>query len=200
MKNQPAPASILQVTERIGLEPSFFDKLIAANDAGFIPAMEKEIEKYRYKIENGTKGSKELFEILKKKWIDVIRKIERKESGITPEQEKQAEEAIKSREDLYNGELTIVRLTHSKIATVVDRIYGSYKNLLILSEDGEVNFCNNGNASGELYKELHDKYKGSWAGGNGLGLYSGNAFWGGYPDHDEVETFIKEKIMNNLND
>ncbi len=98
------PASLLQVMDRIGLKPSLFDDLIAANDSGFIPAMEKEIEKYRYQIEN-SKGEKELFETLKKKWIAVVRKIDRKEQGITPEQEKRSEEAIKSREDFYDGTL-----------------------------------------------------------------------------------------------
>jgi len=184
------PASLLQVMERLNLKPSLFDDLIAANDSGFIPAMEKKIEEYRYQIENRPKGSKELFEELKKKWISVIRKIDRKEQGITQDQEKQAEEAIKTREDFFNNTLSIVRLPHSKCATVTDRLYGTYENLFIPSGDGESNFYGNG----KLCQELKEKYEGSWAGGSGLGDKYGNAYWGGYPDQDDVEKVIKEKV------
>ncbi len=184
------PASLLQVMERLNLKPSLFDELIAANDSGFIPAMEKKIEEYRYQIENGPKGSKELFEELKKKWISVIRKIDRKEQGITQDQEKQAEEAIKTKEDFFKNTLSIVRLPHSKCATVTDRLYGTYENLFIPSGDGESNFYGNG----KLCQELKEKYEGSWAGGSGLGDKYGNAYWGGYPDQDEVEKVIKEKV------
>jgi len=184
------PASLLQVMERLNLKPSLFDELIAANDSGFIPAMEKKIEEYRYQIENGPKGNKELFEELKKKWISVIRKIDRKEQGINQDQEKQAEEAIKTRENFFNNTLSIVRLSHSKCATVTDRLYGTYENIFIPSGDGESNFYGNG----KLCQDLKEKYEGSWAGGSGLGDKYGNAYWGGYPDQDEVEKVIREKV------
>ncbi len=190
------PASLLQVMERLNLKPSLFDELIAANDSGFIPAMEKKIEQYRYQIEDRPKGSKELFEELKNKWISVIRKIDRKEQGITEDQEKQAEEAIKTREDFFDNTLSIVRLPHSKCATVTDRLYGTYENLFIPSGDGESNFYGNG----ILCQELKEKYEGSWAGGSGLGDKYGNAYWGGYPDQDEVEKVIKEKVESLFED
>lgn len=183
------PASLIQVMDRLGIKPSFFDELIAANDSGFIPAMEKKIKKYRSQIES--KAGKDVFNELKNKWIAVIRKIDRKEQGITPEQEKQAEEAITNREDFHGGSLSIVRLPHSKCATVTDRLYGTYENLFIPSEDGESNFYGNG----KLCQELKDKYEGSWSGGSGLGSHQENAFWGGYPDQEEVENYIKEKVQ-----
>lgn len=181
------PASLLQVMQRLNLETSLFDELIAANDSGFIPAMEKKIEEYREKFERNT--GKEVFEELKRKWISVIRKIDRQAQGITKEQEEQASEAIKNKENFYNNSLTIVRSPHSKCATITDRLYGEYENLFIPSEDGESNFYGNG----KLCQELKDKYEGSWAGGSGLGDKYGEAYWGGYPDQDEVEKYIKEK-------
>lgn len=182
------PASLLQVMDRLGAKTSLFDELIAANDSGFIPAMEKVIERYRYGIEES--AGREIFEQLKEKWIKVIRKMDRKEQGIKPEQEKQAEEAVEKREDLFNNYLTIVRLPHSKTAAVTDRLYGSYKNLLVISSDGESNFYGNG----QICQELKNKYEESWAGGSGLGMVSGEAYWGGYPDQNELEDQVKEKV------
>ncbi len=176
------PASLLQVMDRLGLKPSLFDELIAANDSGYIPAMEEKIEKYRSQIE--PRAGKDFFEELKNKWINTIRKIDRREQGITAEQEKQAEEAIKNREDLYNKTLSIVRLPHNQCATVVDRLYGTYENLFIPSANGESNFYGNG----KLCQELEKKYEGSLAAGAGLGSKSGKAYWSGYPDQEELES------------
>ncbi len=178
------PASLLQVMDRLGLKPSLFDELIAANDSAYIPGMEKKLEEHRYQIESKT--GKDGFEKIKTKLIQLVRSKDREAQGITKEQEKQAEEAIQKREDLYNNTLTIVRMPHSKSATVTDRAYGTYENLFVPSEDGESNFFGNG----KLCKELHE---GSWAGGSGLGSSNGKAYWGGYPDQTEVENFIKEK-------
>lgn len=184
------PASLLQVMDRLGLKPSLFDELIAANDSAYIPGMEKKLEQHRYQIESKT--GKDGFEKIKTKLIQLVRSKDREAQGITKEQEKQAEEAIQKREDLYNNTLTIVRMPHSKSATVTDRAYGTYENLFVPSEDGESNFFGNG----KLCKELHDTYQGSWAGGSGLGSSNGKAYWGGYPDQAELEDFIKEKTKN----
>ena len=181
------PASLLQVMDRLGLKPSLFDELIAANDSAYIPGMEKKLEEHRYQIESKT--GKDGFGKIKTKLINLVRSKDREAQGITKEQEKQAEEAIQKREDLYNNTLTIVRMPHSKSATVTDRAYGTYENLFVPSEDGESNFFGNG----KLCKELHYKYQGSWAGGSGLGSSNGKAYWGGYPDQEEAEAFIKEK-------
>lgn len=60
--------------------------------------------------------------------------------GITPEQEAEAERALGCRE-VING-VTVVRMSHSKTATVADRLFDPEKEqrLLILSGDGESNF------------------------------------------------------------
>lgn len=162
------PASILQVLKLLGLQPSRLQQLIAANDSGFIPAMQ-----------NLDASVEE---------IKVVRAMDRSAQGITPEQEKTAEAAI-AKVELYDN-LMVVRMSHSKCATITDRIFGQYKNLLVLSEDGEVNFF----GEGTLCAQLKEKYQGSWAGGSGLGQVGGNAYWGGYPNSDEALNFITENV------
>lgn len=117
--------------------------------------------------------------------IDAIRLSDRASQGINPDQEAQAVRAWESRTEI--GQLTIVRMAHSKCATITDRYFGQYKNLLIISDDGEVNFY----GDGELCSKLQMKFKG-WNGGAGLGQKNGSAFWGGYPNHQEVQKFIEE--------
>ncbi|MFA5644327.1 MAG: hypothetical protein WC928_02250 [Patescibacteria group bacterium] len=117
--------------------------------------------------------------------VDAIRLTDRASQGVNPDQEAQAVRAWENRTEIE--QLTIVRMAHSKCAIITDRYFGQYKNLLILSEDSEVNFY----GDGALCSELQKKFEG-WAGGAGLGQKKGFAFWGGYPNHQEVQSFILE--------
>lgn len=166
------PASILQVLNLIGLEPDRWDNLIAANDAGFIPAM----------LAIGATPEE----------VASVRLADRNAQGITPEMEAEAERAISCAKT--SGRLTVVQMAHSKSATVTDRLHKGaggpgYDQLLIISGDGEKNFF----GDGKLCQSLKEKFEG-WNGGSGLGEEGGNAFWGGYPDATEVENFIREKL------
>ncbi|OGE26183.1 hypothetical protein A2780_00015 [Candidatus Daviesbacteria bacterium RIFCSPHIGHO2_01_FULL_41_45] len=166
------PASILQVLKLIGAEPTHWDLLIAANDSGFIPAMEA----------MGATANE----------IAEVRASDRNAQGITPEKEAEAEQAIAKAET--SDRLTVVRMAHSKCATVTDRLHKGaggpgYDQLLILSGDGEVNFY----GDGKLCQNLKEKFEG-WNGGSGLGAEGGSAFWGGYPNHEEVLAFVKESL------
>lgn len=167
------PASILQVLSLLGLEPNRWQQLIAANDSGYIPAM----------VEMGATSEE----------VAAVRLADRSAQGITPEQEEAAEAAIAGRE--VAGRLTVVHLPHSKCATVTDRLFGQYDQLLVLSGDGEVNFY----GDGQLCSVLKESFDG-WNGGSGLAQKGGSAFWGGYPNHAEIEAFIKyafgEKFVN----
>lgn len=163
------PASIIQVLGLLGLEPNRKQQLIAANDSGFIPGM----------VTAGASAEE----------IAEIRELDRAAQGITPEQEAQAEEAIRNLKIV--DRLTVVRLAHSKTATVTDRLFGEYDQLIVLSGDGEVNFF----GDGELCSRLQEKFQG-WSGGSGLGKAGGSAFWGGYPDHQEVENFVLDFLKN----
>lgn len=145
------PASIVQVAELIGVEPSRYQRLVAANDAGYIPAM----------IAAGATEEE----------VAEVRRADRKAQGITEEQEAQATEAIKARKTV--GVCTVVRMPHSRCAPVTDALFGKESNILISSENGEVNFYGDGAICIRLMEAF-----GGWSGGEGLGKKGGSAFWG----------------------
>ena len=184
-ENAGKPASILQVCELLGVQPTRKMQLIAANDSGYIPAM----------LELGAS----------KEEIAQIRYLDRAAQGVTPEQEKQAEEAIAGAREVCG--VTVIKMAHSKTATVTDRLFDPDKpqNIAIFSADGEVNYfgpediCRKlqGNKTGERpapwdpnqTEVLYDHF-GGWIGGAGIGKKGGTGFWGGYPNHTEALEFI----------
>lgn len=175
-ENAGRPASILQVLSLLGVEPTRYQQLIAANDCGYIPAMI---------ALNATPEE-----------IAAVRLADRSAQGITPEQEAEAERAIAAAV-VVNG-VTIVKMAHSKTATVCDRLFDPEKEqrLLILSGDGESNFFGNGELCLRLQGEDTGKkteqgytiysHFGGWVGGN----LPVSGFWGGYADQKEVEKFV----------
>lgn len=171
-KNQ---ASLLQVLDYIGVKPDLEDELISANDSGYIPEVIRTLEKH------GINDPKEQW-----KHIEYIRSLDRKAQGIGPEQEKQAIKAIAKKEILIDWKLVLVYLPHSKTAAVTDRLHATYSNLLIISDDGEINFFGNG----LICEALHKKFWG-WAGNINYGKDTNEtAYWWGYPNHQEVKSFI----------
>lgn len=174
------PASLLQVLDLLGLEPSRLQQLIAANDSGFIPAM----------LALGATQEE----------VSEVRLLDRKAQGITAEQETEAERAIAVAETI-NG-VTVVRMAHSKCATVTDRLFDPNKPqcLLILSGDGESNFYGERALCEELKGEKTGTAPAPWdpnrtidtfshfGGWTGGGEETG--FWGGYADQDKVLEFV----------
>lgn len=175
-ENVGKPASILQVLDLLGQQPSRRQQLIAANDCGYIPGM----------LALGATPEE----------VAAVRLADRAAQGITPEQETEAERAIAAAY-VVNG-VTIVKMAHSKTATVCDRLFSQDKEqrLLILSGDGESNFFGNGELcrllqgedTGAKTAEGYTIYShfGGWIGGN----LPTNGFWGGYADQTEVEKFV----------
>jgi hypothetical protein len=175
-ENAGKPASILQVLDLLGIEPSRKQQLIAANDTGYIPGM----------LAMGATAEE----------VAKVRLLDRSAQGITPEQEAEAKRAIAAA-TAVNG-VTIVKMSHSKTATVCDRLFDPEKEqrLLILSEDGESNFFGDGalclalqgKDTGEKTAEGYTIYDhfGGWVGGN----LPKSGFWGGYADQAEVEKFV----------
>lgn len=175
-ENAGRPASILQVLDLLGVEPTRRQQLIAANDCGYIPGM----------LALGATPEE----------VAAVRLADRAAQGITPEQEREAERAIAAAEAI-NG-VTIVRMAHSKTATVCDRLFSQDKEqrLLILSGDGESNFFGNGELcrllqgedTGKKTEQGYTIYShfGGWIGGN----LPTSGFWGGYADQSEVEKFV----------
>jgi len=166
-------SSLEQVSELIGHELTLYEQFVSANDKGFIPKM---IELAK---------TKNLSKKETQKMIEKARLQDRAAQGITPEQEKIAEKAIEEAE--VSDLLTVVRMSHSKTATVCDRLYGRYKNLLVLSGDGEVNFF----GEKRVIEKLSSLVEGSWSGGD---PDHDNGFWGGYPQNLDVEKEVKKLL------
>ena len=176
-------ASIEQVAEILGVELTIDEKFVAANDKGFIPAMEKLGEEF------GITG-KDLQEI-----ISNIRMRERVIQKITMEQEAQAEEAVAALGEIDKKQeyILVDNLPHSKAATITDRLYGKYENLLITSTDGETNFF----GKTLIIEMLNEKFPGGWSGGQ---LEQGNGYWG-IPNGDQeaIKKAVEEIITKEQN-
>ena len=174
-ENVGKPASIIQILDLLGVEPSREQQLIAANDNGYIPAM----------LALGATAE----EVAKVRYAD------RAAQGITPEQEIEAERAIAAAE-VVNG-VTIVRMAHSKTATVCDRLFDPEKEqrLLILSGDGESNFFGNGELCKLLQGDKTGKTPEGWDTFSNFGGWIGgnlptSGFWGGYGDQKAVLNYV----------
>ena len=85
----------------------------------------------------------------------------------------------------------IVHMPHSKCATVTDRMYGEYDNLLCVCGDGETDFY----GKKEIIDELNEKYPGGWKGGD---LEHGNGFWGGYADQSKIEETVRDSVTKSV--
>ena len=157
-------SSLEQVAKIINVELTDYQKAVSDNDKGYIDLM----------LENGYTWDT----------INEVRLQDRKAQGIKKEQEKDAEKAIENL--IWFPELRIVKLSHSKCATVTDRLYSEKTNILILSDDGESNFYGHG----ETCMKLQEKF-GGWAGGQ----LPKNGFWGGYANQQDIANFIISAVV-----
>lgn len=198
------PASISQVMERINKPMSFVDQLIAANDAAYIPGMEKLFEEQQVKFEE--RYGKEKFERFKRKLIDLIRAKDRQQQGVTEDDEKAAEEAIKHTEITASGTL-VVRIPGDKWSPVQDRLFPDFPegkpNLVIV--------CNTAKQAQQVYyfgrgdvcKALKDNFASgvSWGGGVGFGNKQGLGFGGAITETpQEVIDFVTNKLLGDEKD
>lgn len=139
--------SIEQVAELLNITLDRYDLLIAANDRGWIDGL----------IEAGAT----------EKEIEVIRDIDRYCQGVTDEEEEAAEEAIKNLK-IEKG-IAIVEYPHKHVSPVMDRLYGKYENILVITPQS-VNFSGNG----KLVEKLAKAFPEGWYGGN----LPDKGFWG----------------------
>ena len=105
-------AAIMQVAEILGIKPDRHIQLVAANDAGYIPAMQ---------ALGATKTE-----------ITTIRKQDRAAQGVTEEDEQLAELSISEHSVRYEG-LFIVHAQTSKFSPICDRLF-PYQRLLIYTD------------------------------------------------------------------
>ena len=152
-------SSLEQVANIIGVTLTEYQKAVAYNDI------------------HGIKGLKRKY----KEYVDAVAIQDMLAQGITEEQIQIAKESVKEAETIED--LVIVRCQHSKTYPIKANI--DYNNILIFSDDGEVNFEGNGQICIALQKEFE-----GWSGGN-LPKYG---FWGGYVDKEKVLNFVKKEV------
>ncbi|MFH1118203.1 MAG: hypothetical protein V1775_00160 [Bacteroidota bacterium] len=112
-ENRNRLSSIEQIAEMLNLELDRHQKLVAANDRGYIPAME---------AMGATKEE-----------IQKIRKDDKKAQGITKQDELLAEKSIRNHLTI-EGDVTIVKSLTSHFSTITDRLF-PYNKLLIYTDD-----------------------------------------------------------------
>lgn len=181
--NAGLPASLMQVLDLLHINPTRWDDVVAANDSGWFSGLQK----------LGATPEE----------MSAVRFADRSAQGITPEHEQEAERALGASIEMV-GDIRVIRMSHSKCAPVGDRLAieaiaagQPVPQYLVLSGDGEVNFS----GDGALAQILFERYRkegplpaNAWAGGSGLGKVGETAYWGGYPNQEELLSFIREQV------
>jgi len=106
------PSSIEQVANFIGITLDRFQMLVAENDKGYIPAL----------IKTGATDEE----------IKLIRLLDRKCQGVTEEEERLADQAIKQIEEM--GRIAFVRSFSHRFSPITDRLYGRYNHLVVYDD------------------------------------------------------------------
>ncbi|MBK6914990.1 MAG: hypothetical protein IPH11_15515 [Ignavibacteriales bacterium] len=168
-ENESKPSSVEQIAVLLGIELNRWQKLIAANDKGYIPAMK-----------NICASTIEIKE---------IREFDRKAQGVTEEDEKLAEESIIKNKKEQNG-ITIIKSLTEKFSPIADRMYGKTSNLLVYTDEALTYY-------GEKKKQILNKFNNLVDGGKAY--YGGKdfGFFGlakGKVTNDEVIE-IKNEIL-----
>lgn len=171
---QRRKSSLQQTAEILGVELTHFQRLVAANDAGYIPAMQ-------------ALGATE-------EEIGQIRRKDRAAQGVTPEDEELAEKAIGGCREVI-GDLTVVRALSPRFSPICDRLW-PYRKLLIYTDE---TFC----YYGERKDRLVEEFKGGlsagkmYHGGGDSGFIG--VVQGSYTPEEVVELLerVKMKLIEN---
>lgn len=146
------PPSIQQVMERMGLAPVLKDRLVGANDAGYIPAMREvtsdilsKLEKRLAEVSGITEEEKQKRLEGSKRWLDFmidrVRREDRAAQGVTEEMEREAETAIENAEIDPDTGMVTVRITGDRCSPVTDRLFskwpGGRQNLIVVASSGQ---------------------------------------------------------------
>lgn len=123
------PSSLEQVARIIGIGLTRRQKLVAANDSGYIPAMQ----------ELGATAAE----------IAGIRLADRKMQGCTREDERLAEQSIEKNLET-TGDLMVIQSLTSRFSPICDRLW-PYRKLLIYTEDS---LCYYGQDKEKLVKQF----------------------------------------------
>ncbi|NLJ07114.1 MAG: hypothetical protein GX437_05540 [Sphingobacteriales bacterium] len=160
------PSSLEQVAEILGIKLNRYQKLVAANDKGYIPEM----------IKNGATTDE----------IEKIRRSDRKSQGVTKSDEFLGIKSIHENCKIINNVAVIRSLTY-KFSPITDRLFGKYNKLIIYTEK---NLCYYGKGIIKLINQFQDNVK------NNNAYYGGgeNGFFG-FADFTFSATDIQNKII-----
>jgi len=158
-------SSLEQVAKILNIKLTLFEQFVSVNDTDYIQGM----------IKLGKKLNIPQNEI--NKYILEVRALDRQAQGVTEEQEKQAISELENAEIYDDGKTYIIYSPHSKCTCYTDKLFGKYEQLLVFSEDGEVNYF----GKKAVIKTLFNLYKG-WKGGN---IEENHGYWGGHPPKEE---------------
>jgi hypothetical protein len=147
-ENAEKPSAIEQVADFLGIELTRDQLLVAANDKGYIPAME---------VMGAT--SEEIAD---------IRKRDRGAQGVTEEDEQQADISIQEHLSVNNG-ITVVKSLTSKFSTITDRLYPCDK--LLIYTDNELTYFGKNVLRLELAFESLINQKKAYYGGGENGFF-----------------------------
>ncbi len=125
-ENTHREAAILQVLSRLGLEPNFIDKIVAANDSGYIPGMKAMLDGgYRDRFIEKRIAFGDTPDVAESRYDKVafrimtsVRREDRKAQGVTPEMEQEAHDAIEQMED--RDGLKIVSISGDRTSVITD--------------------------------------------------------------------------------
>jgi len=116
---QDRPSSIEQIADILGHELTHWQRLVAANDRGYIPAM----------LQIGATEQE----------VQEVRLADRKAQGITTEIESIAERDIANNLTL-EGEVTVVFSNTNKFSTIADRLLGKTNDRLLIYSNDTLNY------------------------------------------------------------
>ena len=169
-ENETKPSSIEQIAELLGIELNRWQHLIAANDKGYIPAMEDLCAS--------------------KNEIRQIRELDRKTQGVTEQNELLAKESIEKNKEEKNG-ITIIKSLTEKFSPIADRMYDKTKNLLIYTDDTLTYYGERKKQVFENFNHLIKESKAYYGGGESgfFGLVKGRL------TKEEINN-VKEEIIN----
>lgn len=172
-EEQSQPASIEQIGNLLEVELDRWQQLVAANDKGYIPAME---------MLEGTVEE-----------IEKVRTADRSAQGVTEEDEKLAQQSIDENQE-QDGGVTVVRSLTEHFSAIADRMYGRTERLLIYT-DTTLNYYGNGKDKvAEAFLALVEEGKAYHGGGDKgfLGLAKGSF------EEGEINKYRNEviKIIN----
>ena len=143
------PSSLEQVADLLGYTLSDREQLIAANDKGYIPAMQ---------AMGATKDQ-----------IAEIRQLDRLAQGVTNQEYEKALNSLSSKETF--GNLIIVRTASKIFSPITDELY-PYKSLLVVSVENRC-FCFYGYGSQEMHNTANALWS-TFSGGGKNGFWGGD--------------------------